>query len=237
MAELFGHPVYRVSQTDNAERDAQWETTLESGRTVFAYARIDVGDVAATNALVERGFRIVDVSVKLARAPSDSISPISSGVHVRASRQDDFDRVVEIAGSTFKYSRFHLDPLVSKSLADNIKRSWMESYRRGNRGSGCLVATLENRVVGFLAIVETTFPHPARIIDLIGVDAKSQGRGVGRTLVDTFIREASGHATRLEVGTQVANAPSVRLYENCGFRFAGAAYTLHGHFGPLRTPS
>jgi ribosomal protein S18 acetylase RimI-like enzyme len=154
---------------------------------------------------------------------------------VRAAGPADFDQVVQIAGSAFKYSRFHLDPLVSKTLADNIKRSWMESYRRGTRGSGCLVATLEDVVVGFLAIVETTGEHAARIIDLIGVDPSAQGRGVGRALVDTFIREASGQATRLEVGTQVANAPSVRLYENCGFRFAGAAYTLHGHFGPVRS--
>jgi ribosomal protein S18 acetylase RimI-like enzyme len=237
MAELFGHPVYRVSQTDNAERDARWETTLESGKTVFAYSRIDVGDVAATNALVDAGFRIVDVSVKLARSPSDSASSISPGVRVRAATAADFDRVVEIAGSTFKYSRFHLDPLVSKALADNIKRSWMESYRSGTRGSGCLVATLDGVVAGFLAIVETTSAHAAWIIDLIGVDPSSQGRGVGRALVDTFIREASGRAMRLEVGTQVANAPSIRLYENCGFRFAGAAYTLHGHFGRRRTPA
>lgn len=235
MADLFGHPVYRVSQTDDAERDARFETTLKSGSPVFAYARIDVEDVAATNALVDRGFRIVDVSVRLARAPADSTPSIAPDVIVRSARQSDFDRVVEIAGSTFKYSRFHLDPLVSRSMADNIKRAWMESYRHGTRGSGCLVATLENTVVGFLAVVETAAPHPARIIDLIGVDGSSQGRGVGRALVETFIREASGQVARLEVGTQAANAPSVRLYENSGFRFTGAAYTLHGHFGPLRT--
>lgn len=234
---MFGHPVYRVSHADNAERDDQWDATLDSGGSVFAYARINVGDVPTTNALVEGGFRVVDVSVTLARAPSDSALPLSAGVRVRAAAAGDFDRVVEIAGTAFKYSRFHLDPLVSRTLANRIKRSWMESYRQGTRGSGCLVATIEDVVVGFLAIVETTGQPAARIIDLIGVDPRSQGRGIGRALVDTFVREANGHVERLEVGTQVANAPSVRLYENCGFRFASAAYTLHGHFGPSRSPA
>jgi hypothetical protein len=39
------------------------------------------------------------------------------------------------------------------------------------------------------------------------------------------------------VGTQAANAPSVRLYESLGFRFRDAQFVLHhhGHGRPYRT--
>lgn len=232
MAELFGYPVYRVSEVENGERDAAWRRTLHSASRVFAYARIDTGDVASTHPLVEDGFRVVDVTVRFTRAPFAADGPLPGGVRVRAAQPSDFDRVVAIAGTAFRYSRFHLDPLVPRHLADDVKRAWMESYRLGTRGSGCLVATVDDLVVGFLAIVESSGPEVAWIIDLIGVDPDAQGRGVGRALVETFAHEARDRAARLEVGTQAANAASVRLYENCGFRFSGAAYVLHAH---LRT--
>ena len=73
-------------------------------------------------------------------------------------------------------------------------------------------AILDVRVVGFLAVIQTPEPHVMRVIDLIGVDPNAQGRGVGRALVETFVREAYGRAARVEVGTQAANASSISRY-------------------------
>ena len=46
---------------------------------------------------------------------------------------------------------------------------------------------------------------------------------------DDVAGESSFVSRTLRVGTQVANVPSLRLYENCGFRVAESAYVLHGH--------
>jgi GNAT superfamily N-acetyltransferase len=63
------------------------------------------------------------------------------------------------------------------------------------------------------------------------VATSSQGKGLGRDLVRFFINHFSGASAGLLVGTQAANAPSMNLYESCGFRAAGAAYVLHRHAG------
>jgi ribosomal protein S18 acetylase RimI-like enzyme len=152
---------------------------------------------------------------------------------VRAATAADYDRVVEIAGSAFRYSRFHLDPLIRRDVANGIKRGWMQSYRDGSRGAGCLVATesagKSERVVGFLGILELRREHTVQVIDLIAVDGSAQGRGVGRALVERFVFAAAARAAEVEVGTQAANVPSVRLYEACGFKLASAEYVLHAH--------
>jgi ribosomal protein S18 acetylase RimI-like enzyme len=56
-----------------------------------------------------------------------------------------------------------------------------------------------------------------------------QGRGVGSALVQAFVSRWRSKAKSLRVGTQISNAPSLRLYQRCGFWFQDAQYVLHAH--------
>jgi ribosomal-protein-alanine N-acetyltransferase len=69
----------------------------------------------------------------------------------------------------------------------------------------------------------------AAVIDLVGVDTGSQRRGIGAALVDAFVARWRERASRLRVGTQAVNAPSIALYERCGFRRVGITRVLHAH--------
>ena len=42
-------------------------------------------------------------------------------------------------------------------------------------------------------------------------------------------KESHADADMLRVGTQVANLPSISLYEKCGFHVAETTYVLHAH--------
>jgi len=50
---------------------------------------------------------------------------------------------LDIAESAFVYSRFHLDPLVPKELANRVKREWIANYVRRQRGERLLVAEVD----------------------------------------------------------------------------------------------
>jgi ribosomal protein S18 acetylase RimI-like enzyme len=140
--------------------------------------------------------------------------------------------VLDIAGSCFVYSRFHLDPKIAPETAHAIKRAWVRSYLEKTRGEQLLVALRDGKPVGFLAVLATTaHGEPCRVIDLIGVDQAYQGHGVGRALVGHFLAESVGRCAILQVGTQAANIPSLRLYESLGFRVCKTAYVLHAHVG------
>ena len=183
--------------------------------------RVPTDDVDGLRAAEALGFSVVDVNVTLERAGFDS-APAPS---VAVATPDQFDALLDVAGSCFRYSRFHLDPHIPRDAADRVKREWVRSYVEGRRGIELLAAGTD----GFLAVLEA--PDGARVIDLVGVAPSAQGRGLGEALVTAFgSRHGEGGRT-LRVGTQIANVPSLRLYEKLGFRIVSAAYVLHRHVG------
>jgi ribosomal protein S18 acetylase RimI-like enzyme len=190
----------------------------------FAYAKVDVGDLPSVSALEESGFRVVDVNVTLSRTAGSVDVPRDFAVEPAAGAHH--DTLVDVAGRCFRYSRFHLDPAIPDELADEVKREWIRSYVRGTRGVELLAALDDGGAVGFLAVLDD---GSARIIDLVGVAPEAQGRGAGTALVAAFLERHGATHGEVRVGTQIANLPSLRLYEKLGFRAAGAAYVLHRH--------
>jgi ribosomal protein S18 acetylase RimI-like enzyme len=195
-------------------------------KTGFYYGKVPVEDVKAVSELIGYGFSVVDVNVTFAHAG------VAAGSHASAvvgpARPEHHEALVEIAGRCFRYSRFHLDPEIPNALADRVKREWLRSYSEGRRGLELLAAVDDDQPVGFLAVLET---GGQRVIDLVGVAPETQGRGVGQALVAAFVTRHGGHGADLIVGTQLANIPSLRLYQSQGFEISRAAYVLHLHHG------
>jgi ribosomal protein S18 acetylase RimI-like enzyme len=168
----------------------------------------------------------VDVAVTFeGPAPEES-----SGAGVRFARLSDRDPVAAIARSSFRFSRFHLDPLMPPAVANAIKAEWAANFFTGRRGDGMVVAEVDGIVVGFLQLLWSGIG--VLVIDLIGVAASHQRRGIARNMIYYAARHGTGDArkpNRVRVGTQVANTQSVRLYESLGLRLVGAQYVLHYH--------
>lgn len=213
LSEVFGYPVYAV---DEAPAEAP-------PAPAFLYAKVPVADVARVRRLGAAGFSVVDTNVTLAFDACDNLSQANDAVGVV--RPEERDAVLDVAGSCFRTSRFHLDPAIPDELADRVKRAWVASYFDGSRGLELLVARDGERPVGFLAVLETE--DGARAIDLVGVARAAQGRGFGRALVAEFVRRHAGR--ELLVGTQVANVRSLELYRRAGFGIVRASYVLHRH--------
>lgn len=197
------------------------------------YAKVPSQQVATVATLSAFGFRVIDVSVQLSCAPQMIANP---GCHpslvVRDATWDDSEPLLHIASSCFRYSRFHLDPMIGPERANAIKRAWVQSYLDRRRGERLLVALADDRPVGFLAILETRIHgKTGSVIDLIGVNQTQQQHGVGRALVGAFLVECTKRGTLALVGTQIANIPSLRLYESLGFRVCETTYVLHAHVG------
>ncbi len=89
-----------------------------------------------------------------------------------------------------------------------------------------MVATLDGVVAGFVLLIggdDRTW-----IIDLIAVDRRHRGQGVARGMISHVEAHAEGF-TRVRVGTQLANIPSIRLYAQLGFVMDEAHYVFHYH--------
>lgn len=227
LSNLFGCGVFRVKVT---EPDP--ETLIQhqaSHPHAFYFTKLDTRQTATLRA-IGGILRVVDVNVQFEWAPPLSQLPPSDIEVVRYEAQAEWVApVLHIAETSFKYSRFHLDDTLSHDLANTIKREWIANYLNGTRGSGLYIALIKGEVVGFNAVLEsTTHDQTTSIIDLIAVSVAHQGRGVGRALLQHFIQTYHPTHPRLQVGTQVANIPSCRLYESMGFRLISSQYVLHG---------
>lgn len=231
LTETFGRPVFRLSsrQAPGAEEAAAEMARLAGSRDAFFYAKLPTSDVSDCIALVNAGFHVIDTAITLAWRGGEL--PAATGISAALAKQDQLSAIPEIAGNCFRWSRFHQDPRIPASLANRIKRRWMENYVLGNRGSALYAVDIGGAVAGFLAVMESTVERrPVAVIDLVGVAPVYQGRGVGAALLRAFMADWRGRVSELRVGTQAANIRSISLYESRGFRIVESNYVLHAHF-------
>jgi ribosomal protein S18 acetylase RimI-like enzyme len=232
LAHVLERQVFRVetgTDPSQLQRDVAAHIALQRA-PAFYFAKVDTSDVAVVKGLSAEGFYVVDVNVTLEVARPAPPSRETRDVAVATVKPDDSAAVLDIAGTAFRYSRFHLDPQIQPADAHRIKREWMANYVNGSRGEALLVAHLDGRVAGFLAVIGSgSADRRVRAIDLVAVDTAAQGRGVGSALVQAFIDRYAASSERLLVGTQVANAPSLRLYHRLGFQIHRSAYVMHFH--------
>lgn len=232
LAETLGKPVFRLTAFEpNGSEGAlnQDMANLANGGDAFFYGKVRTSDVPACLALQRVGFGVVDAAITFSWAGPARSGP--SGVLVAQARPSQHQAIAVIAETSFRWSRFHLDPQIPASAANLIKRRWVENCFNGQRGAGVYVAEIDGEVAGFLAVMEAAGgERRAAVIDLIGVAPSCQGRGIGTALVEAFVADWRERVSELRVGTQAANIQSLRFYENTGFRIAESNYVLHAHY-------
>lgn len=223
LSQVCGRACFRVSDRIAASPDlATRLTDAARGGDAFFYLRLPVDAAQPVTQAVRSGFLPVDTGLTLEYAGGETPAP---AIPVAIATPDQARAAAGIAATGFRYSRFHLDPLFPRDLADRIKQAWIESYAAGRRGEALYVAGAPD---GFLAVLVADDGRTA-VIDLIAVAERAARRGIGRALVRHFIATWQDKTERLRVGTQAANTASLQLYESCGFRIAAANHVLHAH--------
>lgn len=223
LGAILGRPALRLSA---AGSEGGLEQRLRTER-IFATAKISADQVALLQALQAAGGYVVDVLLGFA-APVNDIAAPNGQVRVRAASATDEVAVRAIAGTAFRYTRFHLDPAIPNSLAGRIKAEWAANFFAGRRGDAMLLAEdRQGNIKGFLLALTTA---DSLVIDLIAVSADAAGGGMGSAMIAALAEQARQKGKhQLHVGTQAANAAAARFYEKAGFRLHNAQYVLHHH--------
>lgn len=226
LAGVLERPVFMVDGVSPPEPGALREHASENRGGMY-WARVPTERVESARDLAAAGFYPVDTTVTFRRhteAPPEP--PVATIIPCCETHTDE---VAEIGATAFGASRFHLDPAIPDELANRVKRDWAHNNAVGERGIACTVALRHGRPEGFLSVVATNGDAQRRVIDLVAVRPESQGRGLGRALVEAFIRHHSPECDELEVGTQAANVPSLAMYGSLGFRVVRTSYVMHLH--------
>src|SRR5437016_433698 len=182
LTRVLGRAVFKVVFDDNYGDLKRPGTVFSADHSpdqngAFYYAKIPTDQIAPVQTLASCGFYVVDVNVTLNCESSSAAttSKTAGTFEIRAATGTDFDQAIAIAGSCFRFSRFHLDPAIPLFLANRVKEEWIRSYSRKTRGDELWVALHDGKVVGFLAEIQSVQNGKRiRIIDLIGVDPHFQ---------------------------------------------------------------
>lgn len=246
LSGVLGCDAFKVS-LDDGDTEATLLGIAESvgeptgivSRPSFYYAKIATTRVDIVRALGRAGFSVVDVNVSFEIVPGEArFETAPSQIVVKDGADTHHQELREIAHCCFEYSRLHLDPSIPNHTARLSRVAWVDSYLQGKRGERLWVAESDGKAVGFVCELSVQDGRDrVGVIDLIGVAKSHQRLGVGKLLVQSFILNSIGRYSRLRVGTQVANIPSMRLYEACGFRVVETAYVLHAHLEDQRVRS
>jgi ribosomal protein S18 acetylase RimI-like enzyme len=220
LSEQLGRPAYSLPAGAWPVDLAQAVAALPSG--AFISTKVDVADLAATAALEDAGFRIVDVNVRFAVTRDRLVAQADD--RPRFAIADDAHGVTLLAGRAFQFSRFHLDPAITTDEANRVKAAWAGNFFSGARGEWMVVAG-GDRVEGFLQLLTTP---DGLVVDLIAVAPELRRTGLAASMIG-FAATACGDSPMIYAGTQAANRASIRLYEALGFRWENASYVLHAH--------
>lgn len=209
------------------------------GSSIFIYTKIATEALSVVKWVEQMGFNLIDTNIvfdkpisaastlgeqtETFRLPPSAFIPPGT---VRFATPADETQTVAVARENFIYSRFHLDSAIPRQVADTVKAEWVRNYFLGKRGQQMVVAEVEGRIVGFLQLLYG--PDKYLVIDLIAVDKTQRRKAIASDMI-AFAEANCGEFTHIRVGTQIANVPSMRLYEKIGFRVAEAHYVFHYH--------
>jgi len=213
LSEQIGKPVFRLS--------GEPPEILPAG---FIYSKLPTGDLPLLGRLQNLGFQLIDTAVTF-ESPIPLPIPGTLGPQFRMAKPGDEADVVRIARESFILDRFHADPAIPNEVADRVKEAWVGNYFSGKRGDWLVIADAGGKPAGFLLLLDS---DGKLVIDLIAVAKAHRGSGLARGMIAFAASTLTQFYTML-VATQIANIPSMRLYEGIGFRLVGAQYILHSH--------
>jgi dTDP-4-amino-4,6-dideoxy-D-galactose acyltransferase len=194
----------------------------------YAVARLASHRVAEMQALESVGFRFVDGLLTFQAATEEVLSRSRWEAGARPGRPDDASVLGAIAESAFTFDRFHNDPVVPRSVADELHAEWIRGSLNGANDETVITVDGDQGPCGFVTFkVEESEGVRFGTIALVAVAASHRGRGLARQLTLEAVRRLSENGiTQCRVGTQLANMPASRLYLALGFRLSRTSVSL-----------
>jgi GNAT superfamily N-acetyltransferase len=185
--------------------------------------------------LEDRGFRLMDSIVTFTASPAPAKNTL------REAAPADREPLLDIARTTFPYSRFLADPAFDPVKARDVYVRWLEtllartaSGDKSGSGSIVLVAEADDVAAGFVSVrrdesVDAHVGQKLAMIEMIAVAAGQRGQGLGGDLLkgarDWAARQG---ADLVEASTWTAAAEIRRFYARENFSMRDVLLTFHG---------
>jgi dTDP-4-amino-4,6-dideoxy-D-galactose acyltransferase len=134
----------------------------------------------------------------------------------------DLEYLTYLSGS---YSRYKLDLNFAKDDFYRLYKTWIEKSLSKEITDKVFVIRFDNEICAMMTVkLFTDYSQ----IGLFSVSDKIQGKGLGRSLINTGINfTLFKNLTKISVPTQMDNLVACRFYEKCGFEVESIINIYH----------
>lgn len=238
-SQVLGIPVGRLikfnilpeAKKHSTELFKKIEEMLQLSQLQYVTARLPQAQWWLIQGFESVGFQTVDSvaefgkEIELTQRPQRLQAPkLPSGYSFRPATPEDAEAVANLALKTFSLSRFHNDPILTRTQAERVHFEWAKNCCTGKQADQVWLIETKHEIVGFIT---NKLKNKIGVIDLIAVSSGESGRGFGRALMQQSESWFTAcDCKEISVQTQANNYAAMALYAHCGFRIRLTQNTL-----------
>ncbi|WP_162340633.1 GNAT family N-acetyltransferase [Cyclobacterium salsum] len=227
-SSLFGYRVGKLSLEKSLPDLARVQSQAIDYELVYVMGKpglVKMGGWPPISTRIDlvKGIRKADLELESDELDNICISEQDLSVSLSAADQHQLRELVLSSG---QWSRFRQDPLLANQEYEKLYSTWWETITRQNHR--VMVARKGKRLLGFITF---RMLRGRAYVDLFAVEGKSQGTGIGKSLMNRVFQEvyAKGLA-QVGLSTQKANERAMDFYGSAGFQ--PVKETLIAHWRP-----
>ncbi|MGL5614054.1 GNAT family N-acetyltransferase [Cetobacterium sp.] len=208
----IGNVIFEENEVSNLEK--KYDIIL---------AKVGIDKTEEIKKLQNNGFILKDTLIRfyIENIQNDKFNKNSL---VKLAKENNLEEIKKIARDSFKKSHFYKNENLQEEKIDELYEKWViNKFKKNN----IYIYEEENIVKGFLLGIENS---EEAIIDLIAVDSRFKGNGIGKELILKFFQ--LNIKKKSYVGTQITNISAIKLYEKLGYKIFDFTYIFHkNNFG------
>jgi GNAT superfamily N-acetyltransferase len=243
-SENFGFDCYRIAEllvfTDDNEAIARTVSLLiaavEDLAKTKTYYNIALSNNSKRfdrvfNSLTQCGYYYIHTLLTFSsqKRTFEEHSGKDGRVSIRVATPADTNDVARIAGGSFQFSRFHLDPYLDNTRASQL----LSQSARNSIDKGFVdvmfVAEIENKVVGYYSAKKRfvkEFNLTIGDVVISAIDSNYRGYGVFSALDNRILNWLASNSDFAEMGTYLGNYPVHKTWINKGLGLVRGVHQL-----------
>jgi RimJ/RimL family protein N-acetyltransferase len=204
------------------------EAYSKSKQVRMITASIPAMQVEMSLLLQKAGFHLIDTALSVCYDNLHNFSENSSQrLSLAPVTSAEMSLLVDMAGVSFRHGRYHMDPRLPNTLADQRYKDWLDRCHKPDNPQQILTARFDGTICGF-SVVE----HKAAegYLHLHTIDSKWRGKKLGQGMIIQSLRYLHNlGANCIDTKISASNLRALNMHARLHGRFITVERLLHWH--------